>query len=366
MKKYFDVKLFFILIGYILAYHVIFLLRGILLKLNEVGIYSSLSWKQITVDVLVSNLIMVSPVVVLILIVTKMMIDRQYKWRYIIGLHFLFSIAYVFILYVVLQIYRIISNEISVADLNIKEFFIEMITHSNLHFLGYVGFVGIIYTYYYFNRTAKIEVQRAHLSRQLTQAKMKALKSRLNPHFLFNTLHSISCLIKEDKNKAQSMTVNLADLLREVLLLDAKNKIPLHEEIKLLSKYIEIMRIRFSDHLAVDIKIEPELDDALIPSMLIQPIIENSFKHGFSYDSTELSIKLKIFRKKECLVIHVENDGKPIGKQESPEGTGIRNIIDRLYTLYNHNFNFNFDNLPNGKGVFTKITIPLQMQKSYI
>jgi len=358
VRKYLDKKLLFILVVYIAAYHVIYISRGILLKLNNIGAYANLSWKSITFDPIITNLIAVPPVVLMILVVTKKMIDRDFKWRYIIAAHFIFSLIYGFLLFTFSNIYKILFYEKYIETFNLKSFFIDIITSSNLQFLGYVGFVSIIYSYYYITRNTEVRLQKIQLSAQLTNVKMEALKSQLNPHFLFNTLHSISSLIKEDAHKAQNMIASLGDLLREVLQLKHKNLISLKEEIIVLNKYLEIIKLRFSDHLTIEMEMDENIKDALIPSMIIQPIIENSFNHGYSYNITNLIVKLHIYKKDEHLYISIKNNGKPIEENKASEGIGIKNVKERLIILYEHDFEFIFKTLQKKVGVITIIKIP--------
>ncbi|MDY8136223.1 sensor histidine kinase [Aquimarina sp. 2201CG5-10] len=366
MKKYIDKKLFYILIGYVIAYNVVYVLRNVLLKLSEVAIYNNASWKRIILDPVIGNSIVIPPIVIIILIITKMMINKNYKWKYIIGIHFFFSFIYTFILYIFSYTYRAVVDKRGWDIFDTKDFFIELITYSNLHFLGYVGFVSIIYSYFYIEKTAKTELRRTQLSEQLLQVKMEALKSQLNPHFLFNTLNSISALIKEDQKKAQDMIAYLGDLLREVLILKDVNLIPLHKEISILNKYIDIMKIRFSDHLTIDILIEDGIKEVLVPNMIIQPIIENSFKHGYSYDTTDLKVKLQITKKEEELIINITNNGEALDHHQSSQGLGIKNIKERLLTLYNNNYDFVFRSSQNDVGVETIIKIPIENTEQLI
>ena len=314
MKKYIDRKLFLILLGYVGAYHVIYISRRVILKLIKENIYNDTGWLTIIFEPLLSNLIIIPPIILLILLVTKKMIINNYKWRYIILIHFVFSLIYVFLIYLSGNLYNFL-----IYGGQLEVFSKRILYGANLNFLGYVGFVSIIYSYYYINKTTQIGLQKAQLSEQLINVKMEVLKSQLNPHFLFNTLNSISSLIKEDTHKAQHMIGNLGDLLRDILLLKNENRIPLYKEIIILNKYIEIMKIRFSDHLSIKINIEEHVNNALIPTMLIQPIIENSFKHGYSYNFTELEVKLDIYEKDKKLVIQIENNGTLI-KEKNDNG----------------------------------------------
>ncbi|PKV51043.1 hypothetical protein ATE84_3112 [Aquimarina sp. MAR_2010_214] len=358
MKKYLDKKLFLILLGYVAMYHIVFISKGVLLKLYEVKPYTNIAWKQITYDIIIANLIIVPPAVILILIITKMMIDKEYKWRSIIGVHFLFSLLFGLYLYVISYVYVSITESVN-SKLFSRQGVITIISDSNLHFLGYVGFVTIIYSYYYIKRTTKTEIQKAVLAKQLTDIKMEVLKSQLNPHFLFNTLNSISALIKEDQKKAQDMVANLGDLLREILILKEVNLIPVYKEVQVLNKYIDIMKMRFSDHLTIDIKIEDNIKGVMIPTMLIQPIIENSLKHGYSYDTTDLNVNMHIYQQDNWLIILIKNNGQPLFENKTNQGLGIKNVKERLHTLYHHDFEFIFNTNPNHKGVHTIMKIPI-------
>ena len=363
MKKYIDKKLFYILLGYVLLYHVFFISKGIVYKLNNLGRISKLSWKEIIVDPLITNLIIIPPIIVLIIVITKYMFIKQYKWKYVVFMHLFFSVLYIIAIYIFLYIYLIITQQKTLESINLKSFFIDTISNSNLHFLGYVGFVSIIYCYYYINKIVKIELQKAQLTQQVTNAKLEMLKAQLDPHFLFNTLHSISSLISIDPSKAQNMISYLGDLLREIIVIKHEDTIPLSRELVILEKYMEIMLIRFSDHLSIHIDVEDDVKDALIPSLMIQPIIENSIKHGYSAEHTNLEIKINVFKKKSKLILQIENNGKNLdGNKKRREGIGIKNSIERLKTLYNSDYSYTFKTLKSKKGVVTIIKIPLQYE----
>lgn len=360
MKKYLDKKLFFILLGYVAAYKTVNILQAMFLKLKGIEGWEKISWSQITWGQLMGTFITIPPIVIIILVITKMMIDQKYSWKYIIGFHFLFSWIYGFLVNFTGELYLLYFEEGHQLELFNKKGILNLINTSGRDFLGYVGFVSIIYSYYYIDKSTKMEIQKTKLSQQLLERRMEALKSQLNPHFLFNTLNSVSALTIENPKKAQDMIVNLGDLLREVLLLKDTNLVPVYKEIIVLNKYIDIMMIRFSDHLNIEVKIDEECKNKLIPVMLIQPIIENSLKHGYSYDITELIVELRINLEDNKLVIEIENNGKSMDYKELHQGVGIINIKERLSTLYPDEFEFNIHTSDNKKGVITIIKIPIQ------
>ena len=359
MRKAIDRRLFIILLGYMGGYHIVYIGRRVILKAIERIEYADVSWWETIFQPILTNFLTVPPLIVLILIITKIMIDKDLKWSYIFLIHFVLSFVYSFALTALYYVYRYLVYGNSIIEKGFEEYLVITMFGSNLNYLGYVGFVTIIYSYYYIQKTSQAKIQEAQLSEQLQQVKMQVMKSQLNPHFLFNTLNSVSSLIIEDTIKAQQMIGDLGDLLREVLLVKDKNMIKVSKEMIILNKYIDIMQTRFSDHLRVEKVITKEVEDFLIPSMLLQPILENSFKHGYSYDVTSLKVFLSIYKRGKWLIIDIQNDGAPISSNSSFSGLGIQNIQARLAALYRDNFYFSFSNLKDGNGVATKIKIPL-------
>lgn len=343
------------------AYHVVFISSRIVLKLIESTPYNSLSWFKIILDPIFANFLIVPPIILIILVVSKYMIDRGFSWLSLIIIHFFLSLFYLFSTMGLRFVFDFLFYEIEFSANTSKEYLIRTITGSNLQFLGYLGFVAIIHSYYYFQKKNQTELQSMQLAKQLQEVKMNALKSQLNPHFLFNTLNSISALIREDSYKAQQVLGNLGDLLREVLVTKDKNLITVNEEMIILEKYLEIMKTRFSDHLSIASKIEDKVRNALMPSMLLQPILENSLEHGYSKEVSVLHISITVSRAKEWVIIRIENNGAPISKGSKSNGLGIQNVKDRLVTLYGDMFFFSFRNSTKGKGVRTEIRIPYKL-----
>lgn len=362
MRKILDKNLFYILFGYAFAYLIYNSLKGAILKLIGSAAFIEISWRAVLFDHVLANIFIMPPTIIIIILITRFLFNRHYNWKGVVVIHFIFSIIYILFIYLLSYAYQVLTDQRSLESINARDFFVDVVSNSNLHFLGYVGFVCIIYCYYYINENVKIKLQKTQLSQQLTSVKLEMLKAQLNPHFLFNTLHSISSLVKQDPDKAQNMLVSLGDLLREIIFINHEDKITLNKEIDILKKYIDIMLIRFSDHLSIDINIEDEAKMALVPSLLTQPIIENSLKYGYSSNHTNLHINISVIRTNKKLIIRIDNNGKALEKnQKIAFGTGIRNIKERLETLYGTDFSFNFSSLDNNKGVVTIIKIPFQV-----
>ncbi|NQX85468.1 MAG: histidine kinase [Flavobacteriaceae bacterium] len=254
------------------------------------------------------------------------------------------------------------------GEINHEEFkqytsFNTIIAYLANTFLMYLGMTGIIYTYYYSNKLKTAELQRALMAEQLTNTRMRVLKSQLQPHFLFNTLHNISSLIDSNTKQAQNMLNDLSDLLREVIVLKEDHFNTLVRELYILQKYIDIVSIRYSDHLTITTHIAPNIENTQIPIMMIQPIVENAIKHGFTGNTEALQIVISIVEAGDYLHIEIKNNGTQISatlRELTNKGTGINNIINRLDALYQSNYTFEILNVE--EWVIVNLKIP-QFQK---
>ena len=176
-------------------------------------------------------------------------------------------------------------------------------------------------------RSAELR-ERAHI------AQLRALHSQINPHFLFNSLNSVSALILDkDSEKADEMVVKLARFLRLGLAADPTRKIPLELEIELQRTYLEIEQLRFPD-LRIDVSMDAALKDALVPSLILQPIIENAVKYGVSEAPPPAAISVKAQAVGQKLVLEVVDSGKGRGSPAAGAGIGLANVRERLALLY--------------------------------
>tara|TARA_R110002050_G_scaffold30680_4_gene78485 strand:- start:152 stop:943 length:792 start_codon:yes stop_codon:yes gene_type:complete len=230
----------------------------------------------------------------------------------------------------------------------------------DVNLVVYLFMASIIYIYFYIQKMNEIEIQKTSLKSQLIDTKMKILKSQLQPHFLFNTLNSISTLIETNPKQAQNTLVDLSELLRDILDLEEKDLIPLMLELSLLKKYLNIMEVRFNDHLTLKIDVSESVTNALLPSMILQPIVENSIKHGYSNKIKKLEIEIEMRKIHTNLVIKISNTGVYMIKSQFIKGNGVKNIISRLDTLFGDKYKFMFTNKKNKQGVITTIIIPFR------
>lgn len=216
------------------------------------------------------------------------------------------------------------------------------------------GTVGV----YWFRRQRERELLTSQLAAQLSQAKLDALRMQLNPHFLFNAMNSISALVRTGQGtRAVSMIAGLSELLRHVLVQDQPHEVPLSEELALANRYLGIEAVRFGDRLAVVQEIEPETLAARVPSLILQPLIENAIRHGLTRHATGGTIRIRALRQDGELRLEVQDDGAGIDDVAMGEGVGLRNTRARLTTLYGARQSFTVGRA-NGAGTIARITLP--------
>ena len=197
---------------------------------------------------------------------------------------------------------------------------------------------GFARTYYTQKKERQEEAERLEkraqsLEAQLTEARLEALRMQLNPHFLFNTLHAVSTLVDRDPGGVRRMIARLSELLRHVLDEEAPQEVPLSEEIDFLEDYLEIQSIRFQGDLDTEIDVPPELRDAQVPNLILQPVVENAIKHGASQVRGVGRIEVRGRREGERLVLTVEDNGPGLPASQE-DGLGLRNVRARLEGLY--------------------------------
>src|SRR5262245_46459439 len=179
--------------------------------------------------------------------------------------------------------------------------------HTNL--LVYAAIVVAWHALDYYREWRAREIQAAALAAQLAQAQLQALKMQLQPHFLFNTLNSISALNHEDPKAANRMIARLSELLRLSLENDGAQEVPLHQELDFLKRYLEIQQIRFGERLNVRYDVEPSTMDARLPNLLLQPLVENAIQHGIVPFSAGGEIHIQASRENGLLCLRVADNG---------------------------------------------------------
>ncbi|HEU4595798.1 MAG TPA: histidine kinase [Pyrinomonadaceae bacterium] len=214
----------------------------------------------------------------------------------------------------------------------------------------------------YYRRFREGELRAAQLETQLSQAQLQALKMQLHPHFLFNTLHSISALVHKDPECADRMIARLGDFLRLTLENSGAQEVSLQKELEFLRCYLEIERVRFQDRLTTHMEIDSQALDTPVPNLILQPIVENALRHGIAPRSTPGRIEISAKRKNGSLRIEVQDNGPGISAISKPngrfrEGLGLANTRARLRQLYGADHSFELQNAPGG-GLLVMLEIP--------
>lgn len=231
----------------------------------------------------------------------------------------------------------------------------------HLNFLTYWAIVGVSHAALYYRRYHEREARASQLEMQLARSHLQALKMQLHPHFLFNTLHTISELIHYDPAIAERTVARLGDLLRLTLESEDVQEVSLRQELEFLRKYLEIEQTRFHDRLSVDFQIDPQSLDARIPNLILQPLVENAIHHGIAASPTAGRIQIAAQRDDGMLRLQVQDNGGglPTGWEQHgvKEGIGISNTRERLRQLYGRRHRFELRERPEG-GLEVNLEIP--------
>ncbi len=227
-----------------------------------------------------------------------------------------------------------------------------------------IAFLGHLMLYY--RRFRERELRSAQLEGKLARAQLSVLKMQLHPHFLFNTLNSVSALARDNPKAAEDMLARLSDLLRQTLDTETEPEVPLRAELDFLGRYLDIEQVRFADRLKVSIVPSPEALDALVPNMFLQPLVENALHHGIAHKAQGGCLEIRAWREGTdcCVSVQDSGPGFRIGTNtDLEEGIGLSNTRSRLEHLYPGNYGLRLDNAPGG-GALVTLRIPFRTQIS--
>jgi LytS/YehU family sensor histidine kinase len=188
---------------------------------------------------------------------------------------------------------------------------------------------------------------------------------QLHPHFLFNTLHAISTLVHSNPDRAERMIASLSEMLRTTLSKHDAQEVTLREELSVLEPYLDIEKTRFGERLTVSLEVPEELMDAIVPHLLLQPLVENAIRHGIAPRPEGGEITLRARVRAGALELAVEDDGVGMPAEPRPDGVGLGNTRMRLHRLYGDRHGFRIDSPP---GVATRVTVvlPLRMDAAEV
>jgi signal transduction histidine kinase len=226
--------------------------------------------------------------------------------------------------------------------------------------MTYWAVVGLSHVLDFHRESQEREVTAIQLEARLAEAQLEALQRQLHPHFLFNTLHTISALMHRDIDAADAMLERLSDLLRLTLDRLSLQQVPLKDEIDFVEKYLEIERARFGDRLRVHFDVEPGILDALVPTLLLQPLVENAVRHGIAPKVGGGRVEIAARRDGDCLRLVVRDNGAGLANdtlEAFNTGVGLSNTRSRLEHLYGDRHSFEFHRPPDG-GLAVTVVVP--------
>jgi two-component system LytT family sensor kinase len=248
---------------------------------------------------------------------------------------------------------------------------VVLVNHLDFQVVLYWAVVGAAYMVEYVRRYRARDRDATELEQKLAFTQLEALRMQLNPHFLFNALNSVAELMEMDVREAQRTLTRVADLLRLSLRSAGSSLIPVWQEIELVELYLQIARVRYGQGLAADITVDPSAVDEMLPSFLLQPLVENALKHGLAPGHRDQCIEVRIGRSAHALEIVVEDNGKGLDgllttsgrfRAATPSvdglGIGLTNTRMRLTMLYGDRYAFRMSNQPTG-GCRVEIRIPI-------
>ncbi|MGH8327563.1 MAG: sensor histidine kinase, partial [Steroidobacteraceae bacterium] len=209
-----------------------------------------------------------------------------------------------------------------------------------------------------------LKAQAAQLQAQLSDARLTALRTQLNPHFLFNTLNAVSALVERDPRGVRRMIARLSELLRTSLDEADEPEVPLQRELTFIDRYLEVMQIRFQGRLHVRMHADPEVSAALVPNLILQPLVENAVKHGIGKSVGAGRIEIRAQRVADRVVLSVHDNGPGLASRKAPaiEGVGLRNTRLRLAQLYGTDQSLTLRSDDGAGGLVAEVTLPFHTQ----
>ena len=238
----------------------------------------------------------------------------------------------------------------------------QLVASFHSEVLTYWMVIGLCHGVGYYRKYRERELRASQLETKLAQAQLDALKMQLHPHFLFNTLNSISVLMAEDVTAARRMLTRLSELLRASLENVGAQEVSLREELEFLKNYLEIEQTRFHDRLTVRMEVEPEVLDARVPNLILQPLVENAIRHGIAPRAQLGLIEIRAARENGMVRLQVRDNGPGLGSASHEnliKGIGLSNTQARLKQLYGSAHSFEINDASGG-GLEVLIAIPFR------
>jgi len=293
-------------------------------------------------------------------LLARYLATRQLKWLQTTGLLVSGGVAALSVFYILEELLKVLvlgHPFFGSFDETVK----NLLWSWDLPTFGLVLSTCLALEYYQNNRLK--EVQAYRLEKELAASTLAALKAQVQPHFLFNTLHVISALVRRDPEAAERTIARLSDLLRASMTGDATAEAPLTAELDLLMNYVEIVQTRFKDRLRFELDVHPEAADARVPAFFLQPLVENAVRHGIAQSIEGGTVRVEVVRRRNTLVVQVSDTGPGFPDDRASclrSGSGLSNLMKRLELLYPGEFRLELLGKA-GTGARIVVEIPFQI-----
>ncbi len=295
---------------------------------------------------------------------------RRATWKTAVPLHVVGAVANSLFACVLYTAMRGAAAVLTSSDFEILPYLKSVfLTSVGLDSFIYLMILVGVHGFEFYRLYSDERVRAAHLAEQLTNARLEALKMQLHPHFLFNTFNSISMLVRRHEEKqAVGMITRLSDFFRFVLDHADLQEVTLSEEMMLLKSYLAIEKIRFGERLDAKLDVEEGTEDAYVPTLLLQPLVENAIRHGIEPVSWPGVLVISVSRHGPRLTIQVRDNGRGLPEgwtMEGSRGVGLNNTRLRLARMYDDGHIFSVDAGPEERGSVVNISIPFRTAPSH-
>jgi two-component sensor histidine kinase len=281
---------------------------------------------------------------------------QRATWTRALGLHVLFALTFSLL---DASLDMVLGRWITPLHPPTSSILTEYFGQSFINVFSYFAVLAVAHAMQYNALFTERQVAASRLEAQLLGAQIRALEMQLRPHFLFNTLHTIASLVRAERNPvAVRMIAGLSDLLRASLRTDGPAEIPLREELALVERYLAIEQIRFQERLKTRVSADPDALDALVPALILQPLVENAIRHGIERRAAPGRIEVAAQRRNGTLVLRVQDasTGTPVAARDGA-GIGLSNTQARLRHLYGEHQRFELNGTADG-GAVASVELP--------
>jgi two-component system, LytTR family, sensor kinase len=284
---------------------------------------------------------------------------RRLKWFQAFGLFIAGGILSLLCYYVLEELFKMLFLGRSFFE-SFAETRKNLLWSWDLPIFGLILSISLALEYYQRNRQKEVEASR--LEKELAVNTLATLKAQIQPHFLFNTLHVISALVKDNPEAAEKTIARLSDLLRASMKGSDAPEVTLTAELDMLMNYIEIVRMRYQDRLHIDLDLHPDVAEALVPGFFLQPLVENAVRHGVAQNIEGGTIRIKAFRSQQSLIVRISDNGPGFSGDRQDllrKGSGLSNLLKRLELLYPGTFRLELLR-EEGGGALVIVEIPFR------